>query len=149
LQIQSNVYALATAFALQRTRFGLAVHMIGSNEAATRHAGVDTRRVILKVYLLSGLLAGVAGILMLARYNSINSGFGDSYLLVTILAAVLGGVDPFGGFGRVRGLLIALVILQVVASGLNMLHISAHVTLAIWGGVLIVVMAARGMLRAR
>jgi simple sugar transport system permease protein len=94
----------------------------------------------------AGALAGIAGIVMLARFNSMNSGFGDFYLLVTILAAVLGGVDPFGGFGRVRGLLIALVVLQVISSGFNMLHLSAHTTLAIWGALLLVVMSIRVIL---
>jgi simple sugar transport system permease protein len=138
--------AAAVALLLRRTAFGLAVVMMGSNPEATRLAGVDTRRVLVKVYGLSGLLAGIAGVLMLARFNSINSGFGESYLLVTILAAVLGGVDPFGGFGRVRGLVLALVVLQVVSTGLNMLHASAHVTLALWGGLLVLVMGARMMI---
>jgi simple sugar transport system permease protein len=143
------VCAAAMAFLLTRTTFGLSIYMIGSNKAATHLAGVNTRTTIMGVYALSGALAGIAGIVMLARFNSMNSGFGDFYLLVTILAAVLGGVDPFGGFGRVRGLLIALVVLQVISSGFNMLHLSAHTTLAIWGALLLVVMSIRVLLGAR
>jgi len=78
---------------------------------------------------------------MMSRFNSANAAYGESYLLITILAAVLGGVDPFGGFGRVMGLVLALIILQVISSGLNLLGLSAHLTLAIWGAILILVMA--------
>ena len=97
--------ALPVALMLNATPFGAKVYMIGSNEKATRYSGVDTRAVLLKLYVLSSLLAGVAAVVMLARFNSANAAYGESYLLVTILAAVLGGVDPFGGFGKVGGLI--------------------------------------------
>jgi simple sugar transport system permease protein len=83
---------------------------------------------------------------MMARFNSASSGYAQSYLLVTILAAVLGGIDPFGGFGRISGLMIALVVLQVIASGFNLLGLSQHLTLAIWGLTLIAVMAIKFLL---
>jgi simple sugar transport system permease protein len=133
--------ALPVAITLNATPFGAKVYMIGSNEKATRYSGVDTRAVLLRVYVLSSLLAGVAAVVMLARFNSANAAYGESYLLVTILAAVLGGVDPFGGFGSVSGLLLALVILQVISSAFNLLNLSQFLTLAIWGGILIAVAA--------
>jgi ribose/xylose/arabinose/galactoside ABC-type transport system permease subunit len=91
--------------------------------------------------VFSSLLAGVAAVVMLARFNSANAAYGESYLLVTILAAVLGGIDPFGGFGKVGGLLLALIILQVISSAFNLLNLSQFLTLAIWGGILIAVAA--------
>jgi len=133
--------ALPLAIMLNRTPFGTKVVMIGSNEKATRYSGVDTRRTLLKLYVLSSLLAGVAAVVMMARFNSANAAYGESYLLVTILAAVLGGVDPFGGFGKVGGLVLALVILQVISSAFNLLNLSQFLTLAIWGGILIAVAA--------
>jgi simple sugar transport system permease protein len=133
--------ALPVAIMLNATPFGAKVYMIGSNEKATRYSGVDTRAVLLKLYVLSSLLAGVAAVVMLARFNSANAAYGESYLLVTILAAVLGGVDPFGGFGKVGGLMLALIILQVISSAFNLLNLSQFLTLAIWGGVLIAVAA--------
>jgi simple sugar transport system permease protein len=133
--------ALPVAIMLNATPFGATVYMIGSNEKATRYSGVDTRAVILKLYVLSGLLAGVAAVVMLARFNSANAAYGESYLLVTILAAVLGGVDPFGGFGKVGGLILALIILQIISSAFNLLNLSQFLTLAIWGGILIAVAA--------
>jgi simple sugar transport system permease protein len=135
------ICALPVAIMLNKTPFGAKVYMIGSNEKATRYSGVDTRAILLKVYILSSLLAGVAGVVMLARFNSANAAYGESYLLVTILAAVLGGVDPFGGFGKVGGLILALIILQVISSAFNLLNLSQFLTLAIWGGILIAVAA--------
>jgi simple sugar transport system permease protein len=133
--------ALPVAILLNATPFGAKVYMIGSNEKATRYSGVDTRAILLKLYVLSSLLAGVAAVVMLARFNSANAAYGESYLLVTILAAVLGGVDPFGGFGKVGGLILALIILQVISSAFNLLNLSQFLTLAIWGGILIAVAA--------
>ena len=78
---------------------------------------------------------------MMARFNSANAAYGESYLLVTILAAVLGGVDPFGGFGKVGGLLLALILLQLISSAFNLLNFSPFLTVAIWGALIIGVTA--------
>jgi simple sugar transport system permease protein len=129
------------AVLLNRTPFGQKVYMIGSNERASRFSGVDTKRVLLKVYVVSSLLAAVAALVMMARFNSANASYGESYLLVTILAAVLGGIDPFGGFGKVGGLLVALVLLQVISSAFNLLNFSPFLTIAIWGALIIAVTA--------
>jgi simple sugar transport system permease protein len=129
------------AVLLNKSPFGHKIYMIGSNEKATRFSGVDTRRVILKVYVLSSLLAVAAALVMMARFNSANASYGESYLLVTILAAVLGGVDPFGGFGKVGGLMMALILLQVISSAFNLLNFSPFLTVAIWGALIIGVTA--------
>ncbi|WP_213953526.1 ABC transporter permease [Variovorax sp. dw_954] len=129
------------AVLLNKSPFGHKVYMIGSSEKATRYSGVDTRRVLLGVYVLSSLLAVVAALVMMARFNSANASYGESYLLVTILAAVLGGVDPFGGFGKVGGLVMALVLLQLISSAFNLLGFSPFLTLAIWGALIIAVTA--------
>lgn len=135
------VMAVVMALMLNRTPFGQTLHMLGSNEAATRYSGIDTRRMLVRVYVLSSLLAAIAGIVMMARFNSANAAYGESYLLVTILAAVLGGVSPSGGFGKVVGLVLALAILQLISTAFNLLNISQFLTLAIWGGTLIAVAA--------
>ena len=129
------------AVLLNKSPFGHKIYMIGSNEKATRFSGVDTRRVTLKVYVLSSLLAVAAALVMMARFNSANASYGESYLLVTILAAVLGGVDPFGGFGKVGGLMMALILLQVISSAFNLLNFSPFLTVAIWGALIIGVTA--------
>ena len=138
--------ALVMAAILNRTAFGQIVTMIGSNEEATRFSGVDTTRSLVTVYVGSALLAAVGGAVMMARFNSANAAYGESYLLITILAAVLGGVSPSGGFGRVGGLVIALVILQLISTAFNLLGLSQFLTLTIWGLTLI---AAAAVTRLR
>jgi simple sugar transport system permease protein len=133
--------AIPVALLLGRTPFGVSVYMIGSNEKATRFSGIDTKRVLMKVYVLSSLLAAVAAIVMMARFNSANASYGESYLLITILAAVLGGIDPFGGAGKVSGLILSLLILQIISSAFNLLNLSQFLTLSIWGLILITVAA--------
>ena len=133
--------AVVVAFILNRTPFGIAVFMIGSNLEAARYAAIDTKRVLIGVYTMSSVLCFLAACLMLARFNSASAGYAESYLLITILAAVLGGIDPFGGFGRISGLLLALAVLQVISSSFNLLGLSQHLTLAIWGLTLIAVMS--------
>ena len=133
--------ALGAALLLRRTAFGVGVFMIGSNLEATRYSAVDVRRVLVGVYLSSSVLCFVAACLTLARFNSASADYAQSYLLVTILAAVLGGVDPFGGFGRVLGLMAALAVLQVIASGCNLIGLNDYLKLFLWGMTLIAVIA--------
>jgi simple sugar transport system permease protein len=128
---------------LTRTRHGLSVYMIGSNIKATSYSGIHTKRTLTLIYTLSGAMCAIAGILMLTRFNSVRVGHGESLLLVTVLACFLGGVDPFGGFGRVAPVVLALVILQVLSSGLNLLGANQHLSTAVWGLFLIVVMIMR------
>jgi simple sugar transport system permease protein len=131
------------AYIMSRTKEGFSIYMIGSNPPASEYSGIDIKKILVIVYGLSGLLAGLAGIVMLSRFNSVRIGHGDSYLLITILACFLAGADPFGGFGRVLPLAIALVSLQVISSGMNLLGASQHLATATWGAFLIVVMIIR------
>lgn len=134
------VFALAViplSIFVNKTPLGKSIAMIGSNERATFYSGIDTRRSLLWVYLISGIFAGIAGIIMMARFDSANAAYGESYLLVAILAAVLGGVDPLGGFGRVSGVILSLIILQMVSTASILLDLSQFITLALWGGILI------------
>jgi simple sugar transport system permease protein len=135
--------AVVVGVVLRHTPFGIACAMIGSNPEATRYSAVDTRRVLVGVYTMSSVTCFFAALVMLATFNSASADYAQSYLLVTILAAVLGGVDPFGGFGTVSGLMIALAILQVISSGLNQFGLSNYLTVAIWGGTLILVVVAQ------
>ena len=137
------VAAVLLSLLLRRRPFGNHLYFIGSNAAATAYSGVNVRRELVKAYILSTVLAGIAGIVMLARFNSANARQGSSLLLQTVLICMLGGVDPDGGFGKVSGLLMALVILQMVTSGLNLLGIRSFATVAVWGALLIAAMAYR------
>jgi len=135
--------AALLALFLQKTRLGKCIYMSGSNINATHFSGVNTRRVLIAIYSLSSLLCVIAGLVMMARFNSARIGYGDSYLLLTVLAIILGGTDPFGGFGRVSGVVLALIVLQVISTGLNLMNVSPHFSLAMWGAVLIAVLAIK------
>ncbi|MDX5629937.1 MULTISPECIES: ABC transporter permease [unclassified Brenneria] len=133
--------AAALWLLLEHTTLGRSLYLVGSNEQATRFSGVNTARVQIAVYVLSALLGWAAALLMMAKFNSAKAGYGESWLLVTILASVLGGINPDGGFGRVIGLVLALIVLQMLESGLNLLGVSSYLTMALWGGVLILFIA--------
>jgi len=128
---------------LARTRHGFSVAMIGSNPRASEYSGIPVKRSLTLVYALSGVMCSLAGLLMLTRFNSVRVGHGESLLLVTVLACFLGGVDPFGGFGRVAPVFVALLILQTLSSGLNLLGANQHLSTAVWGLFLIAVMVFR------
>lgn len=138
--------ALPLGLVLTRTPFGVVTALMGSNQQAVRFSGVDTRAALMRVYLLSAVVASTAGLVMMARFDSANAAYGESYLLVTILACVLGGISPTGGFGRVGGLVIALVILQLISTACVLLDLSQFLTLALWGGILLAV-GLTGVLR--
>ncbi len=128
---------------LKRTRHGFSVYMIGSNIRASEYSGLHTRRTLVMIYAISGIICAIAGIVMAARFNSVRVGHGEALLLVTVLACFLGGIDPFGGFGRVLPVVLALIILQALSSGLNLVGANQHLSVAVWGLFLIAVMAFR------
>lgn len=128
---------------LSRSRLGFNTYMIGSNIEATRYSGINTRRVVILVYTLSGAMCAIAGIIMMARFNSVRVGHGESYVLITVLACFLGGVHPDGGFGKALPVFVALIDLQMLSSGLNILGANQHLATAVWGLLLITVMISR------
>ena len=135
--------AFAWHILLTRTRHGFSVYMTGSNIQAAEYAGLHTKRTLVLLYSLSGLLCAIAGILMAARFNSVRVGHGEALLLVTVLACFLGGIDPFGGHGKVAPVIVSLVILQILSSGLNLIGANQHLATAVWGLFLIAVMVLR------
>jgi simple sugar transport system permease protein len=138
--------AAVMALILNNTPLGMKIYMIGSNPVATQFAGVSNKSILIRTYLISGLYAGLAGVVMISRFNSAKADYGESYLLMTVLASVLGGISAAGGFGKVSGLVIALVILQVISSGFNLMGMNPFLTVALWGAVLILVMVIKTVL---
>ena len=125
---------------LTRTSFGLKATMYGANPLAALYAAIDTGKLLLRVYVVSGAFAAVAGLVIMSRANSAKADYGSSYLLLAVLIAVLGGVDPYGGRGRVIGVVLAVLSMQFLSSGLNMLGTSNFARELIWGALLIFVM---------
>ena len=129
------------AFIMSKTKFGKRVYLVGTNEKAAKFAGINTKSVLIRAYILSGLVSAVAGLLSLSRISSAKADFGSSYTMQTILIAVLGGVNPNGGFGSIPGIAIAVLILQMLSSYLNMFpSISNFYRDMIWGVALIAVL---------
>ena len=138
-----GIVALIWHIMLRRSRHGFSVYMVGSNIRATEYSGIDTKRTLVRIYALSGMLCAVAGILMAARFNSARVGHGEALLLVTVLAIFLGGIDPFGGHGKVAPVILSVLILQILSSGLNMVGANQHLATAVWGLFLVAVMILR------
>ncbi len=132
--------ALFFALVLNKTAYGNKAYLLGTNVTAARFSGIHNARVLIETYALSGLLSALAGIIMVARTNSAKADYGTSYTLQVILIAVLGGVNPNGGFGTIGGVSLAILSLQFLSSGFNMLRFSNFFKQFIWGAVLILVM---------
>lgn len=115
-----TLYALAHVM-MSRTRLGRYVYAVGGNRMAAHLSGVQTHRVLLFAYVLSGLTAGLAGIVMASRLKSANPTFGKSYELSVIAAVVVGGTSLSGGTGKVFGTLIGALIIAVMQNGMNLL----------------------------
>ncbi|QCJ44495.1 ABC transporter permease [Bacillus sp. S3] len=117
------IYILAVivvAYVIAKTKFGTRVYLLGTNSKAAKFAGIKNHNIIVKAYMLSGVLGATAGLLSLARINSAKADFGSSFVMLTILIAVLGGVNPDGGKGKIYGIFLATVIVQLISSYLNM-----------------------------
>ena len=129
------------SFIMGKTKFGKRVPLVGTNEKASKFAGINTVSVLIRTYMLSGIVSAVAGLLSLSRINSAKADFGSSYTMQTILISVLGGINPDGGFGSIPGVAIAVLILQMLSSYLNMFpDISNYYRDLIWGVALIAVL---------
>ncbi len=142
-------FAVAFSIVLNRTPYGFKLYMLGTNPTAARFSGIHSPSLLLKTYVVSGLLAAVAGFVVLARTNSAKADYGASYTLQAILIAVLGGVNPAGGFGTVAGVVLAVLTLQFLSSGFNMLRFSNFFKEFIWGAVLLLVMVVNYMSNTR
>lgn len=132
--------ALGSFFA-QRTVWGQQIYALGANPVAARLSGVPVERRLVLVYTVSGAMAGLASLIILARINSAQGDIGEDLTLPAIAAVLIGGTSLFGGSGTVSGTLIGALILTLVLNGMNLLQINASwqplatgfiVLLAVW-----------------
>ena len=136
------VMACIVGFMLHRAAYGTKLYMLGTNATAARFSGLHSTKLLIQTYAMSGVCASVAGLVMLANYNSAKADYGVAYTLLTVLIVVLGGVNPNGGSGKLTGVILAIVILQILSSGLNMFPaISNFYRPLIWGAVLLLVIS--------
>ncbi|NLJ39756.1 MAG: ABC transporter permease [Candidatus Atribacteria bacterium] len=112
-------FIVAIHMVLERTSFGFKVRMVGTNYLAAKFSGIHNKLIILRMYILSGFLGAIAGIIIMSRTNSVAYEYGTrTYILLTLLISVLGGISP--GFGSVFGIFLATLILQVLSTGFQM-----------------------------
>ncbi|MBB4002032.1 MAG: ABC transporter permease [Aurantimonas endophytica] len=141
-----TVVALALGILLRFTASGMRARLFGANPTAARFAGIGETGLIIRIYAVAGVIASIAGLVILARVNSANADYGGSYLLLVILINILAGVSPFGGFGSTIGVVLAVITLQLISSGLNFLAFSAFARDLFFGGLLIIVMSVRALM---
>ncbi len=132
------VALIAAYIAFNETPFGRYVTGIGANAEAVRRAGVNTRRVTLFVYVISGVAASIAGIILAARLGSGSSNAGQGFELDVIAAVVLGGTSLFGGRGSVVGTVLGALTVAVIANGLILSHMSPFFTPIVTGVIILV-----------
>jgi len=133
------VAALFAGFVVfNETTFGRYVTGVGANAEAVRRAGVDTARVTLAVYAISGLAAAMAGLIIAARLGSGSSNAGGGFELDVIAAVVLGGTSLFGGRGTMLGTMLGALTVAVIGNGLILCHLSPFLTPIVEGIIILV-----------
>jgi D-xylose transport system permease protein len=114
------IFLVGLTYLAKRTPFGRHVYAVGGNAEAARRAGINVARIRIIVFMISGAMAGVGGIILAANVNSVDLNVGGGTLLLNaIAAAVIGGVSLFGGRGEVRGALLGALVISTVSNGLN------------------------------
>jgi D-xylose transport system permease protein len=126
------------SFVASRLRFGRHVYAVGGSAEAARRAGINVDRVRIMVFMISGLMAGVGGIVLASRLRSVatNTGSGNLLLLV-IAAAVIGGTSLFGGTGRVVAALLGALVIASIQNGMDLLGLASGTKFVITGLVLL------------
>lgn len=127
------VYAYITS----KTTIGRYLYAIGGNEKATKLSGIDTRKIYFFAYANMGLLAGLAGIMTIARMSSAQPTYGDSYEMDAISSCFIGGASAYGGVGTVPGVIIGAVLMGVINIGMSIMGIDQNFQKVVKGAVLL------------
>lgn len=131
------VFALVFAFILHKTTFGRTVYAIGANEQAARFSGLRVDRTKLIVFGISGLMSGLGAMVMLSRLQYARYDFANGIELAVITAVVLGGTDIFGGRGTIFGTIVALFLLGILRTGMDLARVTPEKQMAVVGTLLI------------
>ncbi|HEX4573171.1 MAG TPA: ABC transporter permease, partial [Dongiaceae bacterium] len=122
---------------LTYTRFGRYVYMVGGNREAAEYSGVNTRRIVGAVMVISAVCSGIAGMLGVAHFGSAQQNEFDNYLLDSISAVVVGGTSLFGGQGGIPNTIVGLFVLGVLNNGLDHIDIDSFLKILIRGLILL------------
>lgn len=128
-------------FIWNKTAFGKNMFAVGSNPEAATVSGVNVKRVTILVFMLAGIMYGITGFIEAARIGSNSAGTGLNYELDAIAASVIGGVSFVGGIGKIRGVILGVVLLRLIFVGLTFLGIDANMQYIIKGLIILVACA--------
>lgn len=142
------------AFILTKTYFGRYFYALGGNEEAAALSGINIKRVKYLVYALSGLFAGIAGIVMLSRANTGQPNAGLGYEFDVITCVVLGGVSVNGGSGKISNVIAGVLIIGVLSNGMILMDVSSYMQMVIKGIILLLAVGSdciqqAGLLKAK
>lgn len=143
------IVAVIFYYFINHTRTGREVYAIGSNPEAARMVGIRVDRILFLVYLLSGILAGMAGVLWISRYASAQSDTAVGFELQAIAAAIVGGVNIFGGSGTIPGVMLGSLLLGIIVNALNLVRISPFWKLAVQGLIILLAVVSDALMSRR
>jgi ribose transport system permease protein len=129
---------LVLHFMLHRTVLGRSIYAIGGNPDAARLSGMPVTRRLITVYGLSGFLAGLAALVVIARVNAADSSLGEDLLLPAIAAVCLGGTSLFGGVGGITGTAVGSLILALIVNGMNLLGVQTFWQSGVMGAIILI-----------
>ena len=136
--IVAALLLLLLHFVLHKTVLGRSIYAIGGNPDAARLSGMPVTRRLITVYGLSGLLAGFAALVVIARVNAADSSLGEDLLLPAIAAVCLGGTSLFGGVGGIMGTAVGSLILAFIVNGMNLLGVQTFWQSGVMGAIILI-----------
>ena len=132
------VCAVIFSFVLNKTKFGRYIRAIGFNPESAYYSGINVSRVLLADYLVAGLMSTLAAIVLVSRVASARATFGTGMDTIAITAVVLGGTSIAGGYGSIRGTIVALFLTGIIKNGLTLARVPSEVSTVILGALLLV-----------
>ncbi len=134
---------------MDKTKFGVYVYGVGGNEEATRLSGINVKKIKYMTYVISSVLSGLAGVILLARVNSGQPKAGDGYEMDAITSVVIGGISMSGGEGNMPFVIVGVLIMGVLSNGMVMLNIQDYTQQVVKGLVLLLAVAYDKFMQAR
>lgn len=125
---------------LEKTGNGRKLYLFGGNPVASLFSGINNKKITLFLFTAIGFLAGLAGLTIIMRVNSAKVGYGDAYIFQALIVCVIAGIHPAGGRGKVIGIGITALLMQMASSAFTIMQLSPYTTKLIWGIMLIVVL---------
>jgi D-xylose transport system permease protein len=143
------IIAFLGSWILNATRFGRYIFAVGGNAEAARLAGISVKTVTFTVFLVMGLLSGLAGLLLTARLNSATPNAGQLFELDAIAAVVIGGTSLKGGKGSVLGSIIGAFIIESLNNGMSLLNVDSFYQMPLKGGIVILAVVIDSLVERR